>query len=48
MRSGDKKRGLEMYRKVLEVLPKDTKVDPALRETLRKNVVTNITKLSAP
>ena len=48
VKSGDTKRGLEMYRKVLDVLPKDTKVDPGLRETLRKNAVTNIEKLSPP
>jgi CubicO group peptidase (beta-lactamase class C family) len=48
VKSGDKKQGLEMYRKVLEVLPKDTKADPGLKEILRKNAVTNITRLSGP
>ena len=48
VKSGDKKRGLEMYRKVLEVLPRDMKAAPDLRETLRRSAMTNIAKLSAP
>lgn len=48
VKGGDKKQGLEMYRKVLEVLPKDANADPGLKETLRKNAVTNITTLSRP
>lgn len=48
VKSGDKAQGLAMYRKVLEVLPKDTKADPGLRETLRKNAERNLRDLSAP
>ncbi len=46
--SGDWKQSLEMYRKVLEVLPKDTKADPTAKETLRKNARASIARLSPP
>jgi CubicO group peptidase (beta-lactamase class C family) len=48
VRIGDKAQGLATYRRVLDVLPKDTKADPGLRETLRKNAERNIRDLSVP
>jgi CubicO group peptidase (beta-lactamase class C family) len=35
--SGDRARALDCARKVLEVLPNDTKTDPALKDRLRRN-----------
>jgi CubicO group peptidase (beta-lactamase class C family) len=37
LQSGDRAKGLECYRRVLEILPNDTKTDPALKDRLRRN-----------
>ncbi|PYV07721.1 MAG: hypothetical protein DMG07_27810, partial [Acidobacteria bacterium] len=44
--SGDRRRALELYRKVLEVLPQDRKTDAATREQLRRNAEEKVRELS--
>ena len=44
--SGDRARALETYRKVLEVLPRDTKTDPAFKDRLRRNAESKVRELS--
>lgn len=44
--SGDRERSLACYRKVLEVLPTDTKTDPALKAQLRRNAEAKVKELA--
>ena len=37
LKSGDRAKAVECARKVLEMLPHDTKTDPALKDRLRRN-----------
>ena len=47
LRDGQRARALECYRKVLEVLPRDSKADEALKRQLRANAERRIGELSA-
>ncbi len=44
--SGDRPGALASYRKVLEILPTDTKTDPNLKDRLRNNAETKVRELS--
>lgn len=45
-KSGDRKRALACYRRVLEVLPEDTQTPPNLKDRLRQNAEARIKELS--